>query len=141
MWGRDCCRAHLREWEDAVFRAQVAALEHGDAIPGHWDSVDADPAWRKRWWEPKPLGRRPLPAETRRDLAARYGGREGSVTTIVCARCGAVGELQWTSARPRFSGLHIDHVYPVLHGGGNEVANLQLLCPTCNLKKHAKVGG
>jgi 5-methylcytosine-specific restriction endonuclease McrA len=43
-----------------------------------------------------------------------------------CARCGASGQL------------HVDHIYPVKHGGSNELSNLQLLCRTCNLKKGAK---
>lgn len=32
---------------------------------------------------------------------------------------------------------HIDHKTPVSRGGTNDAANLQLLCPTCNLKKSA----
>lgn len=31
--------------------------------------------------------------------------------------------------------LHIDHVRPLLHGGGNEDENLQLLCGPCNWSK------
>lgn len=33
---------------------------------------------------------------------------------------------------------HIDHIMPIILGGDNSKYNLQLLCPTCNLKKHAK---
>ena len=33
------------------------------------------------------------------------------------------------------SGSHIDHVTPVNQGGSNELDNLQLLCPGCNLRK------
>lgn len=35
-------------------------------------------------------------------------------------------------------GYHVDHVYPLSLGGSNNKSNLQLLCPTCNLKKGAK---
>jgi len=34
---------------------------------------------------------------------------------------------------------HIDHIYPIKHGGVDEVWNLQLTCETCNLKKNAKL--
>jgi len=33
---------------------------------------------------------------------------------------------------------HLDHIVPISKGGKHEFDNLQLLCPTCNLNKHAK---
>lgn len=33
---------------------------------------------------------------------------------------------------------HIDHRMPLALGGSNDVSNIQLLCPHCNLSKHAK---
>ena len=34
-----------------------------------------------------------------------------------------------------FLAFEIDHVAPVKHGGGNELANLALACPHCNQNK------
>ena len=34
--------------------------------------------------------------------------------------------------------FHIDHITPLSRGGPNVAKNIQLLCPSCNLKKHAK---
>lgn len=34
-------------------------------------------------------------------------------------------------------GHHIDHIQPLSRGGSNWPKNLQALCPTCNLQKHA----
>ena len=33
---------------------------------------------------------------------------------------------------------HIDHVIPLSRGGSNDISNLVLACPVCNLKKHNK---
>ena len=34
--------------------------------------------------------------------------------------------------------FHVDHIMPLALGGSNWPANLQCLCPACNMKKHAK---
>ena len=34
--------------------------------------------------------------------------------------------------------FHIDHIMPLFLGGSNDKKNLQILCPTCNLKKNKK---
>ena len=35
-------------------------------------------------------------------------------------------------------GYHLDHNMPLALGGAHEDKNIQLLCPSCNLSKHAK---
>jgi hypothetical protein len=65
--------------------------------------------------------------QTRRDAKARYdslfvdvGRRDG----FLCAVCGHAG-----------NDLQLDHIIPVAKGGTNDLGNLQLLCPPCNLAK------
>lgn len=45
-----------------------------------------------------------------------------------CAIC-------WESLK---GGYHVDHIYPIAKGGKHEPHNIQLLCPTCNVRKWIK---
>lgn len=41
--------------------------------------------------------------------------------------------------RAQLNGVfHVDHIQALANGGQHEASNLQLLCPPCNLAKHAK---
>ena len=62
--------------------------------------------------------RQTWPRGLRDQLRRAQGGR--------CVYC-------WVRVRAGLS--HIDHVVPIAQGGTNDVDNLQLLCPGCNLRK------
>lgn len=34
--------------------------------------------------------------------------------------------------------FHVDHIFPLALGGSNGVENIQILCPTCNMRKGGK---
>lgn len=71
---------------------------------------------------PEPVGERynrRVPQDVKIAVSARDGGR--------CRRCGSTKQL------------HFDHVIPVSRGGANTVANIQLLCGTCNREKGAEM--
>lgn len=63
--------------------------------------------------------RRLVPRGRRQRVLARDGGR--------CCRCGVAVQHQ----------AHVDHVVPLGAGGGNDLANLQLLCAGCHAGKTA----
>lgn len=68
------------------------------------------------------ITRQPLSLRTRNAVFARDGRK--------CREC---------STEAPMSQLHIDHIIPVSAGGGNELANLRILCRPCNLQKADKI--
>ena len=71
---------------------------------------------------PPPVGeraKRSISQDVKIAVSARDGGR--------CRQCGSTQQL------------HFDHVIPISRGGANTVANIQLLCGTCNRAKGAKL--
>lgn len=67
---------------------------------------------------PKPGTRTAWPKGWRESLTRKQNG--------FCVYC---------RGRLALSRSHIDHITPVNQGGSNELENLQLLCPGCNLRK------
>ena len=76
--------------------------------------IDADYA-EKYGPVPKSKVRRTLPKATREFIFKRDG--------YTCLHCKGTTDLS------------IDHIMPVVHGGGDELENLQTLCRVCNSKK------
>lgn len=54
----------------------------------------------------------------------------GAMLCAQDARCTYCGTL--------LAAYHIDHKTPLRRGGTNDMENLQLLCPTCNMSKGTK---
>lgn len=48
------------------------------------------------------------------------------------------GRCAMWNCRVKLTKKHVDHIQPLSKGGTNWPRNLQLLCPTCNHRKHAK---
>lgn len=59
---------------------------------------------------------------------------------FMCQLCGAspTRELRGRAV-PDLSGLHMDHIIPIVGGGKTEWVNLQTLCAKCNLRKGGRV--
>lgn len=83
-----------------------------------------DPEFRRRRIEQAKCREwdRTVTPETVSEMLDRQGGK--------CNTCAA--DLSVT-------GFHRDHVVPLSKGGPSTLANLQLLCPPCNLSKGAKL--
>lgn len=72
-----------------------------------------------------------------RNRKARSKGKlSPDIVSVLTAKQG--GKCRYCPALFAESGHHLDHVMPLARGGLNVDANMQLLCPRCNLKKGAR---
>jgi len=75
--------------------------------------------------------RRTYDRERKRLLRSDWNEVRGQVIArdgYTCAYCG-----------DDTSDPHIDHIHPLSKGGTNDLSNLTVACPSCNLKKGAKI--
>jgi 5-methylcytosine-specific restriction endonuclease McrA len=101
---------------------------------------------RRRRWHPACVDRylESDPREARRRVRRRDRG--------ICAQCrvdtyairrrfqgrGATKKLRELGFKPRKSLWELDHVVPLIEGGGHELSNLQTLCTPCHKRKTAQ---
>lgn len=74
-------------------------------------------------------------ARTRR---AKIAGTGGVLSADIEQRLLGLQRGKCANCRKKLKRHHVDHIVPIAKGGANVDCNAQLLCPTCNLKKHAK---
>ena len=88
------------------------------------------------WWREYDWNRGPLPGEMRKrqPLSRRVRAEVWKRDEGMCRMCGTTD-----SAAMQRDGehLHFDHIIPFSKNGADTVANIQLLCGSCNRRKGA----
>lgn len=66
-------------------------------------------------------------------------GAGGTFTQLDIDRLQTLQKGRCAGCREKLTeGIHRDHILALSRGGSNDITNIQLLCPLCNLRKHAK---
>ena len=88
----------------------------------------------RQWAKDNPQAMRAIVAKRR----ATKAGAEGSYTADDVAKMLVQQGGRCNACRRAMGAFHVDHRQPLSRGGSNWPANLQLLCPPCNLSKGDK---
>lgn len=67
----------------------------------------------------------------------RLKSQGGTVRTGFIKHLKAMQKNRCAFCQQQLSKLNVDHIVPLVRGGVHDESNLQLLCPTCNRRKHA----
>ncbi|MCA9367107.1 HNH endonuclease [Candidatus Kaiserbacteria bacterium] len=123
---RDAMREKQREWQEQNpnWRKERYAKhkEEEKRYAKLW--IKENPEKRREYDRNKRARRKMAEGtHTADDIKALYEGQGGK-----CWYCGIdVGD-----------DYHVDHFIPLSKGGSNDVGNLRISCPKCNMQKHAK---
>jgi hypothetical protein len=109
----------------------ASALRGGtDALRGGTDGGSRKRAWCKDCMR---ASRAAVAARRRSRVVGTYTGEDVRRLMVAqSSRCRACG------VSLLIMGYHVDHIVAIAKGGLNVAANLQLLCPRCNLSKGAR---
>jgi 5-methylcytosine-specific restriction endonuclease McrA len=88
------------------------------------------------WYKANPLASRRL----RHSKRARKKANGGKLSPGIALKLFSLqrGKCAICKKSLRKTGFHLDHVIPLSRGGANIDRNIQLTCPTCNIKKGSK---
>ncbi len=120
----------------AIWRA--ANLERDRACHAAWDLANRENrrAALNSWRAANPEKVRAQQATRRaRKLAAHGQFTSTEISDLLVKQKYRCVNCLTYSLKKRYD---IDHIIPLVRGGSNNIQNIQLLCPSCNLKKSSK---
>lgn len=124
---REKSRAIKSRWSKSNPEKQMKAV-------ASWNERNKDRCSenKKKWNKQNKDHKRILTTNRRRKMAGGTISKERIASLLVKqnGRC--------PCCKTGLEKFHVDHIMPIALGGTNTDDNIQLLCPSCNLKKNAK---
>ena len=139
----DTAKAYAAAWyaknkagKVAEYRAQNKAKLDHDAAAYREANREARRAQWIEWSRANPDAVK----TNSKNRRARERNAPGALSRDIEARLLTLQRYKCVNCRCdlRKTGHHLDHITPLALGGHNSDDNVQMLCPPCNMKKHAK---
>lgn len=130
-------KEHLQE-KDKVRKAQWSQAHRerlsAKALQWYYSNKEQHIASVRRWRRSNKAAAAAI-RHKRRSLETQAGGSHsaGDIKIILLAQKGKCAYCRKRTERK----YHVDHIIPLSRGGSNAPSNLQITCPSCNMKKAA----
>lgn len=138
---RDKVEAYRQANRDKIAkRMKWWRQENADLIDRYqrdWRKANADKvlAYSREYRRAKPIAKRI--SEAGRRARKRGSGEHFTAADIANLYALQLGECVYCGV-DLSDNFEVDHIVPLARGGSNDSENIQLLCPACNRRKHAK---
>ena len=123
---KECDRLRNRGWKTRNYEA----YREGERIR-RIKSLERNLARVSRWKKSHPEAVRASNINRRAKKGGIGGGEIRKLLETQHQKCTVCGVSL-------IKGFHVDHILPLKLGGSNDITNIQLLCPPCNLSKGAR---
>ncbi len=123
---RPCNNAYAREWRQKN-KAHIRAYSSRKNAINPQANRDRAKDWNKN---------NPAAAHNKR---CKLNGYEGTFTNSEWRTLCNDNGNQCLKCGDKEGGLTVDHIIPLTRGGTNYIDNIQLLCKSCNLRKHTDI--
>lgn len=129
---REAARQRASEW----YRQNKSRPEVKAARAAYREATkEKQHLWNKRWRDDHP---EECGVHARNRRARKRATGKHSVADLREIGVLQKGKCAYCTTRLTADNRHVDHITPLVRGGTNGRANLQLLCQPCNNRKHAK---
>lgn len=126
-WCKPCTQSASKKWYEANKPKRLA-------VARRWYDKNKEKHFNhsRKWAKEHPEKAREISRNRRARVKAATGTHTAEdVARLMAEQCG----LCVACARSILTKYHVDHIVALVNGGSNGPENLQLLCPSCNMKK------
>jgi 5-methylcytosine-specific restriction endonuclease McrA len=128
------CIKHL----NADWYAKNKEKKLAQAKDWYYKNADRKTITQKAWLEKNYLKDQKDRQVRRQTRRAREANAEGKFSIQDIKKIRILQQDRCAACEKKLTKYHIDHIMPLKLNGSNWPSNLQLLCPSCNLRKNAK---
>ena len=149
---REYISKRMKKWKEdnqeylAIYMQQWRkdnAVDHKKYDKQYREENKEQIAMRMKQWAQTPKGKAAIKAAKHNRRAAKLSAKGNHTSAEILGlfelQSGVCPYCKVKLHKTKRNSFHVDHILPLSKGGSNDISNIQLLCPKCNMSKHDKL--